>query len=190
VTPELTAAGRRALASGILVLLLAILWLGVAQPTWNSVASGVESRGIALRALKRNRALLRERPAILAAAAAVEQSPRWRNFYQNQSAEAATLQMETDLRAIFKESNNPTSIAAQPAASRGTVTRIAVRVTLSMRVDQLAQALDRLQKHTQQLRIESLTIQAPEMQSPQANPALTVQAEIAALMVTPAPDRV
>jgi Type II secretion system (T2SS), protein M subtype b len=190
VNSELISRAGRVFAFAILGLLLLLLWLAVIQPIWNSIDTGLENRGIELRALKRNRALLLEQSAVQAAVAGVERSPRWRNFYQTQTPEAATAQLETDLRSLFRDSNNPTSITAEPAISRGTLTRICVRVTLSVRVDQLADALDRLQKHEKQLRVETLIIQAPESQSPQTNPTLSVQAEISALMLNSATGRV
>jgi hypothetical protein len=189
MTSELNRRARRVAAVSLLGALTGIVWLGVAQPIFSFRDAAADARGIALRALKRNRALLREGAAIQAAEASIEQSARWRNFYEGPKAEGATLQLETDLRTIFRDSNNPTSMVAEHAVLRGPVTRIAVRVTLTMRVDQLADTLDRIQKQPRQLRIESLTIQAPEFQGAQANPMLTVQAEIAALMFAPGAER-
>jgi hypothetical protein len=189
MTAAFTRRAHRLIALGLLGALLAIVWFGIAQPVWSYIDGIADERGISLRALKRTRALLREEPAIQAAMGSVEQSSRWRNFYDGPKTEAATLQMETDLRAIFKDSNNPTSMIAEAAASRGSVTRIAVRITLSMRVDQLADALDRIQKQPRQLQIESLTVQAPEFQGTQANPTLTIQAQITAMIVTPGSER-
>jgi LmbE family N-acetylglucosaminyl deacetylase len=173
---------RRSVALGLLVALISSLWLGLVEPVVDYLDTAAVTRGISLRALKRNRALLQRSSAIQAAEASVEQSPRWRNFYDAPRAETATLQLEADVRSVLRDSNNPTSMVAEPATVHGSVTRIAVRVTLSMRVDQLAEALDRLQKQPRQLRIESLTIQAPEFQSGQPNPVLSVQAEITAMM--------
>src|SRR5206468_2961114 len=86
---------------------------------------------------------------------------------------------------IFSEPGTLTSISAEGPVRLGAVTRVAVRVTLSIRVDQLAGALERLQKHARQLHVDSLTIQAPESQAPQSNPPLAVQAQIAAWMLRP-----
>jgi hypothetical protein len=176
-------------ALGLLIALLTMLWLDVAVPILDQFDERAELRGISLRALKRDRALLRQEPAIQAALAAIEQSPRWRNFYEAEKPEAAELQLETDLREILRPSNNPTSMAAESAVSFGSATRIGVRVTLSMRVDQLADALDRIQKQSRQLRVESLTIQAPDYQGENTNPTLSIQAQISALMVTSAGKR-
>jgi hypothetical protein len=183
MSPQLTLTLRRAGAFGLLLALLAVLWFGIAQPVMGYLDRRAEQRGIDLRALKRDRALLREEPVIRAALASVEQSSRWRNFYDGRKADAATLQLQTDLRTLFQDTGNPTSMSTEPATIQGGVTRIAVRVTLLMHIDELANALDRLQKQPRQLRIESLSIQAPNSQSPQTNPVLTVRAEIAAWMV-------
>ncbi len=183
MTPELTHRARRLAALGLLAALLGVVWLTVAQPILTFKDSGGEERGIALRALKRNRALLRESDAIQAARVSIEGSARWRNFYPGPKADSAQLQLQTDLRTIFKEFSNPTSLIAESPSVRGAVTRIAVRVTLTLRVDQLADALDRIQKQPRQLRVESLMVQAPEFQVPQANSMLTVQMEITALML-------
>jgi hypothetical protein len=176
---------RRLAALLLLAVSIAAIWVCLAQPVLGFIDTATEERGISLRALKRNRALLREAAAINAAQATIEQSPRWRNFYVAAKPEAATLDLETDLRSIFRDSNNPTSMIAEAPGAHGSVTRLAVRITLSMRVDQLADALDRIQKQSRQLRIESLTIQAPEFQGGQVNPLLSVQAEITAMMVAP-----
>jgi hypothetical protein len=138
---------------------------------------------MALRAVRRNRALIQAAPAVQAALESVEHSPRWQNFYVADRPQAATLQLEGDLRTLFKPTNNPTSMTAEPATSKGTVTRISVKVTLSMRVDQLAEALDLLHRQTRHLEVESLTVQAPEFQTADTNPPLMIQADIAGLMV-------
>jgi len=187
--PSLIQNLRRGAAVGLLGAVLAVAWLGGVEPSFAYIDVAAEARGISLRALKRNRALLRDSSAIQAAQSSVEQSPRWRNFYSAPRPEAATLQLETDLRTILKDSNNLTSMTAEAPLLHGPVTRIAVRVTLSMRVDQLAEALDRIQKQPQMMRVESLTVQAPDFQGAQANAVLTVQAQITALMLTPGAER-
>ena len=177
---------RRWLAVGLLGLLLVTVWAGIIEPVVDYLDTATLARGIALRALERDRALLQQADAIKEARKSVDQSPRWRNFYEGPKAESATLQLEADVRAILRDSNSATSMVAAPAISHGPVIRIAVRVNLTMRVDQLAEALDRIQKNTRLLRIESLTVQAPEVQAAQTNPPVTVQMEVSALMLTAA----
>jgi hypothetical protein len=174
---------QRLLAIGLLGTTLALAWLSIVHPITTYLHERTEQRGISLRALRRNRALVQEAPAVQAALASVEQSARWQNFYVSEKPEAATLQLESDLRAIFKATNNPTSMTAEPATPQGSLTRVAVKVMLSMRVDQLAEALDLLHRQTRHLEIESLSIQAPDLQAADSNPMLMIQAEISGLTV-------
>jgi len=189
MSPLLVRRARAVAALGLLGLLAALIWLGAVEPVVSYVQTAATERGISLRALKRNRALLHQSEAIQAARVSVDESPRWRNFYDGPRADAATLQMEADLRAILKDTGNPTSMIAAPPVPQGSITRIAVRITLSMRMDQLAQMLDLIQKHDRQLRVESLIVQAPDFQGVQANPQLAIQAEITALMTDRGSDR-
>jgi hypothetical protein len=189
MTTNLQQRAQRLLALGVLAATLLTAWLCVAQPILDYVNAAVEARSLSLRALRRNRALLHGRAAIETARTTVAQSPRWRNFYAGPNAEAATLQMETDLRAILRDSNNPTSMVAETPSVRGSVTQIAVRITLAVSIDQLAAALDRIQKHPRQLRIEALTIQAPQIQTAQTNPTLTAQAQVTAMMAAGSPGK-
>ena len=184
---QLPPPARRVAALGLLGVLIASVWLSLVYPALEQIDAAGERRGISLRALKRSRALLQQSAAIEAADASVSSSPRWRNFYRAAKPEVATLQMETDLRTLLRDSNNPTSMAAEPALVQGPVTRLGVRVTLSMRIDQLADALDRIQKEPHQLRVTQLTIQAPDGQAAQTNPQLTIQAEISGLMAAEQP---
>jgi len=94
--------------------------------------------------------------------------------------------LEKDLRGIIKSANNPISMVAEPATAQGPLTRIAVQLSLSMPIDQLAETLARLQSHSKLLKIDRLTIQAPDFQSVDTNPTLSIQAEIAGFLVTPA----
>src|SRR2546421_13078980 len=121
----------------LLGLSLGLFWITIAGPITTYLAANTEQRGISLRGLRRDRALLQEEPAVRAALATVGQSSRWRNFYDGPKPEAALLQMENDLRALLKSTNNPTSMTPESATSHGSLTRIAVRVTLAMRIDQL-----------------------------------------------------
>jgi Type II secretion system (T2SS), protein M subtype b len=175
---------QRVVALGILGMAVTALWLGLFKPTIDVVKSRTFDRHAALRALGRDRTLVAQAPAIRTALASLEQSPRWGRFYESQKADKATLQMETELRALFKTPNTLTSMTAQPAVVQGPLTRIAVKVTLSMPIDQLAEALGQLQMNARLLQLESVTIQASDYQLPDTNPTLTILAEIAGFMQT------
>src|ERR1700744_6063207 len=104
MTPELSPRVQRFSAIGLLGLVLGSLWLGIGAPIANYAGERTDARAISLRALRRGLALIKEEPAVDAAVASVGQSRRWQNFYENPKPEAATLQLETELRAMFRPS--------------------------------------------------------------------------------------
>jgi hypothetical protein len=183
----LSARGRRLTALCLLGAVTAVLWLGVVAPILDHYRNAQDTRAEDLRALSRDRALLALEPSIRTALVTLDHSPHWARLYDSQKPEQAVLRLETDLRELLKAPNNPTSMTAQPPDAQGPLTRVRVKVALSMPVDQLAQTLARLSSHSKLLRIESLTIQAPDYQAVDTNPNLSIQAEIAGFMVTPPP---
>lgn len=174
---------------GIALLLLGmgvlLLWFGLIDPIADYFRRGADQRAADLNALSRDRALVSQDNQIQAALTALKESPRWARFYQTQKADKAVLQMQSDLREVFKAPNNPTSMTAVPVQVEGSLTRIATKVTLSLTIDQLTESLARLHSHAQLLRIESVTIQAPDYQPADTNPTLSIQAEIVGFMVSP-----
>jgi Type II secretion system (T2SS), protein M subtype b len=176
---------KRCVAIALLGFALALLWLGLIDPATSYVWHSSDERRAELNSLSRDRALVSQSADTQSAIATLANSPRWARFYETQKTDKAVLQLQADLREIFKAPNNPTSMTGLPAAIEGPITRIATKVTLSLTIDQLTESLARLSSHAQLLRIESLTIQAPDYQIADTNPTLSIQAEIAAFMVTP-----
>jgi Type II secretion system (T2SS), protein M subtype b len=189
VTNTLSARNQRLMALALLVLALVALWLGVFRPVLQFVRASADERQSAMRALSRDHALVTQAPFIRKALASLEQSPRWRRFYDTQRPDLATLQLETDLRAILKTPNSLTSMTAEPATRQGLLTRIGVKITLSIPIDHLAETLINLQSQERLLQIDSLTVQAPDLQQVDANPLLSIQAEIVGFMLTPSAAR-
>ena len=181
----LSARGRRLTALCLLGGAMAILWLGLVAPIVDYCRNTSDTRAEDLRSLSRDRALVALAPSIRTALVTLEHSPHWARLYDSQKPEQAVLRLETDLGELLKAPNNPISMTAQPPDAQGPLTRVRVKVALSMPIDQLAQTLARLSSHSKLLRIESLTIQAPDYQVVDANPNLSIQAEIAGFMVTP-----
>ena len=180
----LSASLQRIAAVGLLALAVGSLWLFFVQPLAEYLQDHTAQREIDLRALSRERALILQKSAISAATRSVDESPRWNQFYSGADTSTAEAQLQSDLRTLFQGTQNPTSVRIEPPVPKGRVTRIALEVTLSMKIDEFASALDRLQKHPRQLRLESLQVQAPEAQSPGGNPTLNIQAEIVGWMAT------
>jgi hypothetical protein len=186
VTRVLSPIQQRCIALVLLGVVLLLLWLGLIDPIAAYFLHGSEQRRSELNGLSRDRALVAQDGNTAGALAAIGASARWTRFYETQRADKAVLQMQSDLREVFKAPNNPTSMTAVPASMEGPLTRLSTKVTLSLTIDQLTESLARLRAHPQLLRIESLSIQAPDFQAADTNPTLTIQAEIVSFMVTAA----
>jgi hypothetical protein len=184
MTRTLSPIQQRCIALALFGVALMLLWVGLLDPIVGYIRHSAEQRRADLNSLSRDRALVSQDGSTQTALTAMGSSPRRARFYETQKADKAVLQMQSDLREVFKAPNNPTSMTAVPVAVEGALTRIATRVTLSLTIDQLTESLARLHSHAQLLRIESLTIQAPDYQTPDSNPTLSIQAEIVGFMVT------
>jgi hypothetical protein len=183
MTDHLSLGQRRIVAIALLVLLVALIWVAIVAPLFEVFQTRADERGSDLRALSRDRALLAQAPQIRDTLVTIEQSPRWGRFYPGEKPDKALVQMEGDLRELLKAPNNPTSMVAQPAAPKGSLTQLAVKVTLSMPIDQWTDALSRLQAHSKLLQIKNLTIQSTDYQAADTNPLLSIQAEIVGFLV-------
>jgi hypothetical protein len=189
VTRTLSAVQRRYIAVSLLGIAIALLWLGLIDPLANYFRHSADERRANLNSLSRDRALVSQDAGTETTLTTLRASPRWARFYETQKADKAVLQLQSDLREVFKAPNNPTSMTVVPVVVEGPLTRIATKVTLSLTIDQLTESLARLRSHAQFLRIESLTIQAPDYQIADSNPTLSIQAEIVGFMVTTAGGR-
>jgi hypothetical protein len=181
----LSASQRRFTAVALAGIVCLCLWFGLVMPLDGYIRQGEFERRAQLAALARNRALVKQDGDVNDALKSLKESARWARLYETQKADKVGLQMQGDLRAIFKAPNNPTSMSAQPAAIVGPLTKVAVKLTLSMPIDQLTDSLGRLQSNAHFLSIENLTIQAPDYQAADTNPLLAIQIEVAGYMVTP-----
>ncbi len=184
MTHTLSSIQRRSLAIALLGIALALLWLGLIDPVATYFRHSADERRAQLDSLSRDRALVSQDADTETTLTTLRTSRRWARFYETQKAEKALLQLQSDLREVFKAPNNPTSMTAVPVVVEGPLTHIATKVTLSLTIDQLTESLGRLRSHTQFLRIESLTIQAPDYQMADTNPTLSIQAEIVGFMAT------
>jgi hypothetical protein len=180
-----SASQRRWAAIALAGLAVLIFWFGVVAPLDGYIGRREFERRAKLAALARNRALIQQDGAVDDALKSLQKSARWSRLYESQKADKAGLQMQTDLRAIFKAPNNPTSMTAQPASTVGPLTKVSVKLSLSMPIDQFTDSLGRLQANPHFFSIENLTIQAPAYQAVDTNPLLAIQIEVAGYMVTP-----
>lgn len=182
---ELSPRLQRILALGLLIAALLLVWGLIVAPLLAFVSTRGDDREAQLRALARDNALVAKDAKIKEALAAANASSRWARLYDSDKPDKALLQMETEIKELIATPNNPTSITAVPTITKGLLTRIAIKVTLTMPIDQFGALLSRLQAHSKLLQIDALTVQAPEYQAPNTNPSLAIQAEIAGYLLTP-----
>jgi len=185
MNPARSRSQQRILALALAALVIASLYFALLHPLITYLNERDEERAAALRLLGRNRALVQQAPQIRTALDSVARSSQWSRFFEAQKPTDATLQLETDLRTLITAPNQPTSMIAEPPAAQGPLTRVSVKVTLSVTIDQLSDLLARCRQHPRFLKIENLVVQAPDAQVVDANPLLSVQAEISGFMVTP-----
>ncbi len=186
MTLALSSAQQRCAALALLGMALGLLWTGLINPITEYFRHSTFQRRADLDTLSRDRALLSQDAATQATLSALGTSPRWARFYETQKADKAVAQMQSDLREVFMAPNNPTSMTVLTTATQGPLTRLGMKVILSLTIDQLTDSLGRLRSHARLLQIENITIQAPDYQAADTNPTLSIQAEIFGFMVLPA----
>ena len=185
MTVNLSKRQQRIIAIALLAISVALVWFAVIDPIVGFAKDRSEKRQVGLRALRRDRALLTQEPKTVADLEAIDHSPRWERLYTSQKPEQAILEMETDLRKIITAPNNPTSMTALGVVAAGPLSKIAVKVTMSMPIDQLANTLAQMQSQAKYLRVENLLIQAPDYAPAESNPTLSVQADVAGYLLAP-----
>jgi hypothetical protein len=185
MTINLSQVQQRMVAIALLAFSVTLVWFAVIDPIVGFAEDSLEKRQVSLRVLRRDRALLAQEPKTVAALEAIDHSPRWERLYASQKPEQAILEMETDLRQIITTPNNPTSMIAQGVVVTRPLSKIAVKVTMSVPIDQLADTLARMQSHAKYLRIENLLIQAPDYAPAESNPTLSIQADVTGYLLAP-----
>lgn len=89
----------------------------------------------------------------------------------------ALLQGDIDALMSSVQASNRT-LAPIPVSDEAFLQRYGVHVTASLRINQLQDVLNRLSQHQRLLRVEQLTVVAPQMQMADENPPLAVSMDI------------
>src|SRR5258708_1540778 len=134
MTRTLSPVQQRCIASAAFGVALALLWLGLLDPVAGYFRHSPQQRRAGLNPPSRDRALVSQDSSTQTGLTAIGSSPRWARFYETQKADKAVLEMQSDLREVFKAPNNPTSMTAVPVTVEGALTRIATKITLSLTI--------------------------------------------------------
>jgi hypothetical protein len=158
------------IAFAVYAVFIAIVALGNAQQDWRTQAHSVFSRA---RAAKDVQARL-DRDLV-----ALKESPLWSRFYLSPTSGMGAMLLQTDVGALLARTQASTqSLAPIPSLPMSGFTRIGVRLSASMRIDQLKNFLAGAAAHQRYLRVEQLAVIAPHSQVSAENSPLAVTLEI------------
>jgi len=109
-------------------------------------------------------------------------------FYPTDGVLGAAAMLQADVDLLMSSLQVPSRTIA-PIASTETesLVRHGVRLSASLRINQLQDLLNRISQHPRLIRVDLLTVVAPQMQSPEDNPPLAVSMDIYAYALTPDP---
>jgi hypothetical protein len=112
-------------------------------------------------------------------AAALQESPLWSRFYISPTSGIGAVQLQSDVGSLLSRTQSSTqSLAPIASLPMQGFTRIGVRLSASMRIDQLQSFLATAAVHPRYLRIEQLSVIAPQGQAPAENSPLAVSMEV------------
>jgi hypothetical protein len=112
-------------------------------------------------------------------AAALKDSPLWSRFYISPTSGIGAVQLQSDVGSLLSRTQASTqSLAPIPSLPMNGFTRIGVRLSASMRIDQLKTFLATAAAHPRYLRVEQLSVIAPQGQVPAENSPLAVTMEV------------
>lgn len=177
---------RRQVALLALPLMLLIVWLTVLLPVrqaWQAQQRWRYETKLLLSEAGRAPSL---RGALEQQLAAVRSSQLRAKFYPSGGAmsPAALLQGDIDHLMTAAQASSRT-LAPIPVSEDVLLLRYGVRVSASLRIDQLQNLLNRLAHHQRLLRVEQVTVVAPQMQQPTDNPPLAISMEIYGYAMAP-----
>jgi hypothetical protein len=158
-----------------IALLGAVLWMpisyiGTSQAEWREDA--IETLAAARRAPQIQAALNQQVERMRA-------SPLWSKFYRMPNAAAASTALHSDLSALLTNAGaSVQSLTPIPSEDQPVFTRIGVRATASLRLDDLRNLLTAMSAHARYLRVDRLVVTAPQVQMDSENPALAVTLDV------------
>lgn len=174
--PPLT---RRIVA--LLVAPLAVVAVGLAiwLPASYVRNAHLEWRDDARRLLAQAKSAPATQAALEQEIAAMRGSTLWSKFYAKAGSGSGAASLHADIGALLTSVQaSAQSLTPIPAQDGSLFARIGVRFAASMRVNQLQSLMSALNRHTRYLRVERLSVVAPQAQSPDENPPLAVTMDV------------
>ena len=170
---------RRVLAVVMLVVAVGSIWGGILAPLVWVVGSQNEWRTDVRHDLARALGRAASEPALGQRATLLSTQPVWRAFYDVPKGQDATALVQRDVMNVGMASGvKVQAVVPVPKVVEVGLTGYGVRFTTTLSVDQLKQFMDALRANAGYLRVERLTITAPQVQRADQNASLTVTMEV------------
>lgn len=170
---------RRIMALLIVPVILIAVLLAVCLPAAYLHDAQVAWREEAGSLLARSKTIDAARDQLDAQLAGLQAAPVWSKFYPSSPLTGGATALQADVSAFFSNAQvSGQTLTPLASASMPHFTKIGTRVTASMRIDQLRSLLAAVVAHQRYLRLEQVTIVAPQNQLPEENPPLAVTLEI------------
>lgn len=172
-------AQRRALAVVMFVAAIGLIWGALVIPLAWVVASQDEWRTDIRKDLARSLGRAASESDLRKRAAALKTEPIWGKLYEvPDGQDGSTLVQRDVMRAGTSAGVNIQAIVPVPKVEEAGLVGYGLRFTATLSADQLKKLVDALRANTGYLRVERLTISAPQVQRTDQNAALNVTMEV------------
>jgi hypothetical protein len=173
------AAQRRGAAIACLVLAVGLLWGAVLDPLIWVVDSQSEWRKEVHHDLARAFGEAAGEPALRKRAATLMAEPIWSKLYEIPNGQDGTTSVQRDvLRAGATAGVKVQAVVPLPKVEEAGLLAYGIRFTTTSTADQLKRLMDALRANVGYLRVERLTLSAPQIQPADQNALLTATLEV------------
>ena len=172
-------AQRRVLAVVLLVVAAGLLWGVIFEPLERVVDSQSEWREQVHHDLARAMGRADSEAALRKRTEALNAEPIWQKFYEIPDGQDATTLIQRDvMRAGAGAGVKVDVVVPVPKVEEAGLVGYGIRFTTTSTADQLKRLMDALRANGGYLRVERLTLSAPQVQPTDQNVALTVTLEV------------
>jgi hypothetical protein len=170
---------RRALVTISLAIAVVVLWTVIFDPLASLLVSQDDWRADARHQLAHSRGKANSEPALRKAVMALPSNPIWGKFLPARAGQDVSALIQRDVQTIGSTAGvTLQAMASLAKLEEGGLTGYGVRFTAAMTADQLRKFIGALRANPHYLRVERLTVNAPQLQRPDENPAFTITLEV------------
>ena len=173
------ATARRAFAVVLLAIGVDLAWFGLVVPARTLALSQDAWREAARSDLARSRGAAAIESEVRERLRGLATAPIWQRLYDNKQANDADVALGQDVTRLANAAGLTLhSLTSVPAANEGLLRKHGVRLAASLSIDQLRQLIAALRAHPRYIRVERLSVAAPQVQPPDRNPVLEIKVDL------------